>query len=59
MYVAAVGDGPCNDVNGFSNRPPHPRQSVPWCCGNIGTFHVHGIPGKHFLKLRNRTGYQL
>ena len=32
-YVAAVGDGHFNDVNGFSNRPPHHRQSVPLVLG--------------------------
>ena len=41
--VAAGRDGRCNDVSGFSNRPPHPRQSVPWCWGNIWNFHVHGL----------------
>ena len=28
-YVAAVEDGRFNDVNIFSKKPPHPRQSVP------------------------------
>ena len=42
-YLAAVGDGCCNDVSGFPNRPPHPRQSLPWCWGDIGNFHVRGL----------------
>ena len=41
--VAAVGDRRCNDVSGFPNRPPHPRQSLPWCWGDIGNFHVRGL----------------
>ena len=52
--MAAVGDGRCNDVGGFSNRPPHPRQSVPWCCGNIGIFHVHGLYGIRTKKVREK-----
>ena len=36
--MAAVGDGRFNDVNGFSNRPPLPRQSVRWCWGKLEKF---------------------
>ena len=36
--MAAAGDGRFNDVSGFSNRPPHRRQSVPWSWGKYWKF---------------------